>query len=107
MRTDDGRGAPARRSPVRLVPDLQQQHGRVESMEYDQRQRDPGQQAPRKQAHETQLPLLAYPALRDERVEHPQGDIAAQQVRDHLRPYTNETIAIYRVMRLDRVGSGR
>lgn len=56
----------------------------MEPVEDHQRQRDPGQQAPGQQAHEPQLPFLAHPALRDERVEHPQRDVAAQQVRDHL-----------------------
>lgn len=57
----------------------------MEPVENHQRQRYPGQQSPREQAHEPQLAFLVDPTLRDERIEHPQADVAAQQVRDDLQ----------------------
>lgn len=56
----------------------------MEPVENYQWQRYSRQQPPGQQSHETQLSLLTDPTLRDERVEHPQGDVAAQQVCDYL-----------------------
>lgn len=72
------------RHPIAFVPRFQQQHAAVKSVEDQQRQPNPGYNAPGEDPEESQLELLRDPILRDHGVKGPQDGIAKQQKGDHL-----------------------